>query len=123
MSIRTELVDFLTANLSDEYAIQPYASDFGDLKDLTVAVETTSYGPGPSSGVWAASVTVYVVAPFEDFARAEDALDAAVPEVLNALDDVEHISLTADRVVIAEKHHGFKIETTFAVAKGAADEE
>lgn len=122
MSIRTELVDFLAANLSDNYVIAPYVDDFGDLKDLTIAVETTSYGPGPSSGVWAASVTVYVVAPFEDFARAEDALDVAVPDVLNVLGGTNHISLTADRVVIADKHHGFKIETTYTVDK-TADEE
>lgn len=119
MSIRTEIVEFLATNLSDAYVIQPYTDDFGDLKDLTIAVETTSYGPGPASGLWAVSVTVYVVAPWEDFGRAEDALDAAVPDVLSTLEGTDHISLTADRVVIAERHHAFKIETTFALAKSA----
>lgn len=120
MSIRTEVVDFLVESLPDSYVVMPYvptAGDYGDIKDLTVSVETTRYDQGPSAGVWTVATAIYVVAPFEDYERAEDALDEAVTTVLLAMEKTANVSLAAERVVIAGKHHAFKIDTTFPLNK------
>jgi hypothetical protein len=114
MSIRTELVDFLVANLSDDYVVQPFVTNFTGIKDLTVAVTTDTYTP-VRQGTYEVNTNVVVASPHEDPERAEDQLDNAVVDILHVLESAHNVTASAERIVIGEKRYAFKIQCTFTL--------
>lgn len=123
MSARTVLVDHLTAALPDTWDVLPFSRDLANLTKPTVTVSTSRFEQGPAGGLWACTCAVTVVAPFEDYATAEDWLEDGVVTALNALETLPHLNLGADRVVVADKHHAYQINVTLPLAKTSDEPE
>jgi len=122
LAARAQIVAHLDAHLPEDYTVLEFARDIDDVAETTVMVETRRIEPGPSSGTRQATCSILVVARFEDYVAAETALEDAVVEVLDALDQLPNISLVAERVDIAgadgtAKHHGYRVDLVVPVVK------
>ncbi|MBD8077694.1 hypothetical protein [Cellulosimicrobium arenosum] len=123
MSARTQIVAFLTEALPAEWTVLPFARDLGNLTKPTVSVEMSRVDQGPSQGLWSATCTITLVAPFQDYEAAEDFLEDGLLVTLGVLDGIPNIGLGAERVVIAEKHHAYQVNITYPLAKSDDSEE
>lgn len=88
----------------------------------------------PSIGVWQTSMSrqpewrwdhvkveleVWIVVPIEDPDKADDALDAALEEVLGVLEPLEWVDwTTAERGVLADSLHGYKVAVVMVAKIG-----
>jgi hypothetical protein len=122
VSARLELVELLRAGLPGKTDPEPwdvleFERELGDIRRPTVMVGTQRIEKGPSSGVWLATMRALVVAPHEKFEAAEALLETGVLTVLRVLEEVPHVSLTAERVTLEPKHHAYRVDLQITLPK------
>ena len=127
LSARTQIVEHLRDRLPGVTVLE-FMRDLDDVQDVTVMAATRRINPGASAGFWAVTCELIVVARYEDYEHAERQLEDAIVDVLVALDQLPHVSLTAERVEVAgpdgtAKHHGFRVDLVVPVEKITDDTE
>ncbi|KLN34573.1 hypothetical protein FB00_11235 [Cellulosimicrobium funkei] len=116
MSARTEVVAFLRENT--DLKVEDYApANAAAITAPTVYVTQNSIEWGLTVGLFQVGLTLSLVVPYEDYKRAEDALDDTVFDLLAALDGLPSITGTATRSVFGDKVHGYEISLTLPLKK------
>lgn len=88
----------------------------------TVFIEHTGIDPLPAAPIGNVNneCVVTIVSPLLDYAKAEDALDAKVLDLVNALDADERLGwVNARKVEVADTYLGWAITLTLITAKEA----
>lgn len=100
MGVRTEVATYLTAHLPATWRVFPYATNLDGLTDPTVLVEQKKVEPAAAAGLRTVTLEVTVTVPGEDLSKVEDKLEDALYILLDVLDEVPHVAVSADRGVI-----------------------
>lgn len=120
MSARTELAAALTAALPT-YRVLGYAADLDAVARPTVLVWADKIVRRPewASGLFEFTLMMWVLVGTEDPARADDALDDALEDVLGALQPIGWVQWSgAERGVLRDAFHGWQITVTAVATIG-----
>ena len=116
MSVRTDLVDALTAALPvDVYRVtgSPSVPDMIKADTFDVRAWASKFTPGPGSGQVQIDLTVWVLTPLQSPGPTDDALDGASDEVMAVLYELPWLSApTAERGVMDDLWNGWRFEVT-----------
>lgn len=117
MSARKDLADALRAAPSlpsKNYDVKDAADLPDQIRKTTIVVERDGFAPGPNSiGTLLAKFKVIVARPELDIDKAEDGLDADVPNVLEALQKYLGATWTGTTpVLVKAKYRGESIACT-----------
>lgn len=117
MSIRKTLAGLLEQHTPADWDVVEYMTDPGAVSRPMVMVSFDSVAPGPAQGVLLAGFNILVIIPSRDDAeRNEDAVDDALPFIVDVLSRVESsTSVQATRVTFAEKYPAWNIELNLVV--------
>jgi flavin-binding protein dodecin len=100
MSVRGDVATYVRERVPGTWTVYPYGRNLDGVTDVTVMVEQTKVTPGAAAGLRTVSLTVTVAVGGTDPAKVEDALEDALYELLDVLDGLPHVGLSADRGVI-----------------------
>lgn len=119
MNVRTAVADALIEALPATFLVRGYPFEPDAVTRPTVMVWQSTIERYPQITLDRLVVTVelWVLVGSEDPSKADDALDDAVTEVIEALHPITWLNWTiAERGVLIEKFHGYRI-TAQAIAK------
>lgn len=118
MSARTDLADELAAALPARFVVKARTAtpDKVDPGKLAVRVLPATYSNAPQVRGLLVTLTVWVVTGLQDPDRVDDALDAAVDDILAALLPLSWVQFeSAERGVMDDLFHGYRFTlTTYA---------
>lgn len=116
MSARSQLASALKAALP-KMIVVPTERTPDRLAKMTVIVRHRDYEPaGNAQGVLLAGLVIELLSHFADIEKAEDALDAGLPDLLEALQGIPNVTWSrAVKVMEAETWLGFNVEVSIPV--------
>lgn len=104
MQARTDLVTILTGILPTTYTVEPYARNVGNIADVTVMLRLDELHQSKyAGGHWDVDAALLIVGPDPTPGAGDDSLEAALEDVLFALDSADNLLWsTAKRAVYGQ---------------------
>lgn len=126
MGARDVIVDTLLGldAMPADIDVRPYAKSLDGLSGTTLMVRVDQVRPGPVAGTRAYTIVLLLLTALTEPGPADDELDAALEDVLHALDTAPAgagIAWTlADRAVFEDSFPAYQITTTVYTQKEAS---